>query len=495
MPYHQNHIARLFCISLFIFFNLYSFSQNPGHRRDSLLKILKSGQTDTSEIKTLNALAFYYAYENYDSAFLFANRARTLSDETKYANGIAEAELWIGTTLLNSGKPDEALTHLIKTSGLSSDKKILARALTNIGVVYNSKSDFPRALNYYYKALKIEEAIGNKPGIARNLGNIGSIHTSQGNYPHALEMYNKALALSSSTHDKTRMAIHYGNIANVYTLMLDYKNAIQFTEKALELRTQLNNKNGIALSYTTMGSIYYIKKDYSMALEYYSKALKLDGELGNENKLAMNYGNIGLVYMKTGKFAVAEKHLKEALKISIDLKALDGQKIHYKYLSQFYDTIGNFKYALENYRKFIELRDQLLSEENTKKTIQQEMQYQFDKKTAADSIKNAENKKLEKLKHDQELSKQKTFTWSGIAGFLIMIVIAFISVRAYKTKHRANIEIARQKTLVDIKQKEILDSIQYAKRIQTALITSETYIEKHLSALKNKYRRIGKDNS
>ncbi len=46
--------------------------------------------------------------------------------------------------------------------------------------------------------------------------------------------------------------------------------------------------------------------------------------------------------------------------------------------------------------------------------------------------------------------------------------------------------LKNKKQDVDEKQKEILDSIHYAKRIQTALITSEKYIEKNLNKLNNK---------
>ena len=41
-------------------------------------------------------------------------------------------------------------------------------------------------------------------------------------------------------------------------------------------------------------------------------------------------------------------------------------------------------------------------------------------------------------------------------------------------------EIAKQKEVIEEKQKEILDSIHYAKRIQTALLTNEKYIERVL---------------
>ncbi|MGZ4042737.1 MAG: hypothetical protein ACXVO9_06010, partial [Bacteroidia bacterium] len=43
-----------------------------------------------------------------------------------------------------------------------------------------------------------------------------------------------------------------------------------------------------------------------------------------------------------------------------------------------------------------------------------------------------------------------------------------------------------QKLLTEIKQAEILDSIYYAKRIQTALLTNEKYIERVMKKLISK---------
>jgi len=70
-----------------------------------------------------------------------------------------------------------------------------------------------------------------------------------------------------------------------------------------------------------------------------------------------------------------------------------------------------------------------------------------------------------------------------IVGFGLVLVLALFILRGYKQKQKANEIIATQKHLVDEKQKEILDSIHYAKRIQTALLPSEMYIEKSLQKL------------
>jgi len=60
----------------------------------------------------------------------------------------------------------------------------------------------------------------------------------------------------------------------------------------------------------------------------------------------------------------------------------------------------------------------------------------------------------------------------------------FISFRVYSQKKKANSIISEQKKLVDDKQKEIIDSINYAGRIQKALLASEKYIDKNINKLK-----------
>jgi len=75
--------------------------------------------------------------------------------------------------------------------------------------------------------------------------------------------------------------------------------------------------------------------------------------------------------------------------------------------------------------------DSLNNEANTKKTVQAQMQYEFDKKQMADNVKNSELAKEEELIHQQKIQQQKTYTYGGIIGFALMIIVAGISFRAF----------------------------------------------------------------
>lgn len=94
--------------------------------------------------------------------------------------------------------------------------------------------------------------------------------------------------------------------------------------------------------------------------------------------------------------------------------------------------------------------------------------------------------KEEKLKHEQAITQQRTYTYGGFAGLALMLVVAVVSFRAFKNKHKANVIITAQKQFIEEKQKEIVDSINYAQRIQKAHLPQEKYISKKLNGLMNK---------
>jgi protein O-GlcNAc transferase len=102
-----------------------------------------------------------------------------------------------------------------------------------------SLSDYPKALEYYSKALHINEEIGNKDGIATNLGNIGIVYLSLSDYPKALEYFSKALHINEEIGNKFGIANNLGNIGIVYatkeSTYYDAKKAEEYLQKSLLL--------------------------------------------------------------------------------------------------------------------------------------------------------------------------------------------------------------------------------------------------------------------
>ena len=99
----------------------------------------------------------------------------------------------------------------------------------------------------------------------------------------------------------------------------------------------------------------------------------------------------------------------------------------------------------------------------------------------------------DKALKETERQKQATLTNALIIGFVLVLIFAIYIFRSYRMKQKANKiietqkqEVERQKELVEEKQKAMLDSIHYARRIQQSLLPTEKYIEKNIRRLKNK---------
>lgn len=93
--------------------------------------------------------------------------------------------------------------------------------------------------------------------------------------------------------------------------------------------------------------------------------------------------------------------------------------------------------------------------------------------------------------NDEKIKRQTIYTYAGIAGFALMVVLALVLFRSNRNKQKANELIALQKHEVEVqkdiieeKQKEIIDSITYAKRIQKSLLPTDKYIESSLNRMK-----------
>lgn len=159
-------------------------------------------------------------------------------------------------------------------------------------------------------------------------------------------------------------------------------------------------------------------------------------------------------------------------------------KDNYKGLSGVYELQGDYKNAFRYFLLYSNVKDSLFNQENTKKQAKLEAKFDFDKKLTADSVRNFDLVKVEQLKHEQEIHQQRTYTFGGIIGFCLMFLVAIVLVRSNNLKQKAKKEIEHQKEMVEEKQKEIIDSIIYARRIQNSLLPSLKYIDTCLNRLK-----------
>jgi hypothetical protein len=138
-------------------------------------------------------------------------------------------------------------------------------------------------------------------------------------------------------------------------------------------------------------------------------------------------------------------------------------------LKEIYKSQNKYNEALEMFELEIKMRDSIYNQETQKATIKKQMQYTFEKKELETKAEQDKKDAIAKAELKQKENERNYF----IAGFGLVLILALFIFRGYQQKQNANAIILEQKHLVDEKQKEILDSIHYAKRIQTALLPNE----------------------
>jgi tetratricopeptide (TPR) repeat protein len=116
----------------------------------------------------------------------------------------------------------------------------------SIASVYHNQGDYPRALEWYHKALAFKEnAFGKEhPDTATTYNNIAVVCHNQGDYPLAFEWYGKALAVYEKAlgREHPGTATIYNNIALVFGKQGDYPRTLEWPQKALAIQEKAPGK-------------------------------------------------------------------------------------------------------------------------------------------------------------------------------------------------------------------------------------------------------------
>ncbi|HWY11401.1 MAG TPA: tetratricopeptide repeat protein [Bacteroidia bacterium] len=481
-------MKKSFCFILLIFISQISISQNK--KSDSLWAVYNDKtQADTNRLKAINNIAIAYIFNSPDTAIICAEKQLMFARQSKQKKYEAGALKTISIALTYKGNYPKALDYSLKSLKLYeeiADKKGIGNCYINIGSIYDDQSNSIKALEFYLKSLKIREEIRDKKGIAACYTNIGVVYFRQTNYPKALEYYLEALKIAEETKDTDTRVNCYDNIGIIYANQSDYPKALEYCFKNVKLREEINDKIGMGASYDNIGNIYYRQANYPEALKYFFKSLQIKEVIGDKQGLGICYGNLSGLYNDLSNYKIAIKYSNSALQISKEIGDIDIERLSYEHLADIYAKMKKYKEAYESHVKFKQLTDSIFNSENSKQLGDMKTQFEVDKKEAELKIK----AKAQEAISAEEKKKQQIIIYA-VAGVLILVAVfsVFLYNRFRITNKQKKI-IEEQKILVDKayeslheKNKEVMDSIYYARRIQTALMKSEKTIGGQLNRL------------
>jgi len=248
---------------------------------------------------------------------------------------------------------------LMENPAIKEDSESLAKVYNLLGLVYWNLSDYQKALEYYSKALQINEEIGKKDGIATNLGNIGIVYQNLSDYPKAIEYFSKALHINDEIGYKIGTARNLGNIGVVYSNLSDYLKSLEYYSKALHINEEIGNKGGIAVNLGYIGNVYMRLSEYLKALEYCSKSLQINEETGNKEGIAANLGDIGVVYDELSDYPKAIEYYSKTLQIYEEIENKNGIAAALVNIGIVYYKLLEYPKSLEYYSKAYQIYEEI----------------------------------------------------------------------------------------------------------------------------------------
>jgi len=336
------------------------------------------------------------------------------------------------------------------------------RAHFNLAVSLRKTGDYETAISHYQKALDFFAEAKDEPNIGMINGSLGITYWQRDEFDKALEHMRKALAVAERLGHTERVCANLNNIGGVFMKQEKYDSALVYLEKTRVLYAQMKDTAGLADAYGNMGAIYIELKDTAAARRHALIGIDYAQRSDYHYQLMTSYGTLGGVYFLQQRYPEAVSYFEKSIAIATMLESKESLRDSYKSLSEIYSQAGRHDSAFKYLALYGAVKDSLLSEAKLRQINEMEAKYQ--------SVKTAQE-----LVEQKAVNERKTL-WLGFAlsGFVLVLILAFFIWRGYVNKRKAGKEIQLQKEVIEEKNKEILDSIHYAERIQQALLPSDS---------------------
>jgi serine phosphatase RsbU (regulator of sigma subunit) len=457
---------------------------------------------DTLRVQALAELCVSFRSSVPDSGFYYARKALALATKLSYQRGEGLGLLRIGSVHYHTNQIDSALFFYHKALQIFEeipDGSNLASTLNNIGAAHSLRGEYKTALGYYLRAEEMAKHFGDIQGQAYSNVTLGSIYRIRGDTARALDHYLIARRTYQRVGDKGGMSISLQSLGGLYSGQRNYDSAILMYREALRLRTELGDRSGMGHNLNKIASNHRLMGNLDSALYYANRAMATYQVTKDLNGQAGVYLNLAMVSQRRGNCDTALVQAQEAYWRCQKFNFRDGLQQAALVLFTCYAKQGNFAKAYHHQAEYLAIRDSIFNQENNRLIAQLQA--------------DMENQSLVELNSEIAGLEAEQF-WQGLAlggvGLALVVAIGFVYalLRNVRQKQAANQLLAAQKAEIEMKNtilqaqtdeiltqrdalnaktdeiarknEDIMASINYAERIQSAILPSEAALGAHL---------------
>lgn len=471
-------------ISVFAVFNAFADSQ-----KDSLNAVLQQTKVDSVKIEALFELSFLCEG---DEKRNYLNQALKLSLKSRNAIWTGHIYEEIGNQFYphNLDSCDFFFKKSLQAYEVSGNKTNIAKALNNVGIVYWYKNELAVAIDYYLRAMELNLETKNTRYYAINCLNIAMLYSSLEDYDNALLYVEK---LDTVNMEMMGPAFQHGKNNTQGIILYKLKKleeARDLHRENFKLAVEIQDSVRAGMSLENLGLVFYDLGRADSAVHFYEQSFSF---YPNRQiyEYAGFYNNLGNAHLKMRNFKAASIYFEKALDFGLQSGYNPWIYASYQGLADLNKETRNFEKATFYFEKLIELKDSILKEENQSALNELETKFQSEQN----------QKEIELLKKNEELNQaeirnnqivinqqneQKFYfvlTSISLAVVVVVILIAYFANRKSKQlllQQKEQIEFSHIQLMV--KNTEIIDSLNYSKRLQNAILPPTQRFEKHFKS-------------
>jgi adenylate cyclase len=437
--------SRIAFLVVYFFFSL--LCQGQSTRQDSLKKVLETAEGDTNRVYTLIEICQLEYRQDPVDVVIYGNEALDLSEKLDFVKGKALAYKYIGLGYYFQGDYWETVNQWqqsLSNFEAINDKVGVSNILNNIGAVYYAEGDDTKALEFYLRSLKAAEETRDTTRIVTANINIGTIYLKkESTHNKAKDYYMAALPLTESLGDHDAEGTVSVNLGEIYYIRGELDTALYYYERALEA-FRMTNSGNIPYAMTSIGKVYMKRKDFAKAIELQDAAYEIAKM--SDAKLEMTTSLLGLAetYVEKGDIQSSISTYRIAETIAGEIGAKNELRTAYEGLADSYAKISDYSNAYKYQSLLTDIKDTLYVAANDKKIQALEFNYELGKREGQIALLTTD-----KALQQAIIQKQKFVKNAFIAGFILILMVAFQTLRSYFRKVKTNKILDQQKDEIE----------------------------------------------
>lgn len=373
------------------------------------------------------------------------------------------------------------LDTLLHRSRKLHNRKMEGAALISLGNFYLGTGNNFASIEAFRDVIGSFDPIKDYKLLINAYTNMGNTYFYMGDLDKALDSYKNAITLHKRSPQDVdadaRLANIYNNMGGVYCTKKDFVFGRSYLDLAMSMWTKLGDSLSIGYCYNNFANIYLTTKKYDSAIYYFNKALPLKMKFGDRTDKADAYDAIGSYYLEVKRPKEALDCFRKAFAFLDTLVPNRNLVACYLGFQTSYHQLKDCSNELKYFKLYKATGESANDKDQQANITRREMQFEFSKVHLADSIKAVQEIRLK----DVKLSEKKKESYFLVFALLLTFVALSLIWSRFRLTQKQKKVIEEQKMTVDIKNKEIIESITYAKRLQEAILPPLNHVKEILS--------------